>query len=137
MTESVSTAELEAYLDEALPAEAMAKIEKALRADSNLLERLAAVIGRNDIGIHSLGAIWRRARISCPSRDQLGSYLLGALADELAGYIRFHLETVGCRVCAANIADLQAQQAESPSEAQVRRKRYFQSSAGYLRSPEQ
>ena len=136
MTESVSTAELEAYLDEALPAEAMAKIEKALRADSNLLERLAAVIGRNDIGIHSLGAIWRRARISCPSRDQLGSYLLGALADELAGYIRFHLETVGCRVCAANIADLQAQQAESPSEAQVRRKRYFQSSAGYLRSPE-
>jgi len=136
MTESVSTADLEAYLDEALPAEAMAKIEKALRADAALLERLAAVIGRNDTGLHSLGAIWRRARISCPSRDQLGSYLLGALSDELAGYIGFHLETVGCRLCAANIADLEARQAESPSDVQGRRQRYFQSSAGYLRPPE-
>ena len=134
MTESVTTADLEAYLDEALPGETMAQIEKALRADPALAERLEVVIRRNDTGLHSLGAIWRRARISCPSRDQLGSYLLGALADDLAAYIRFHLETVGCRMCAANLADLASQQAESVSEVQVRRQRYYQSSAGYLRS---
>lgn len=134
MSDSITTADLEAYLDEALPVETMARIEKALRGDPALLERLAAVTERHDTGVHSLGAIWRRARISCPSREQLGSFLLGAVAEDVAAYIRFHLETIGCRFCGANLEDLQRQQAESAPETEVRRRRYFQSSAGYLRS---
>ena len=48
-----------------------------------------------------------------------------------AEYIRFHLETIGCRYCQANLADLAA--ASQPDEAPVqRRRRYFQTSAGYL-----
>ena len=70
---------------------------------------------------------------SCPSREQLGSYLLRALPDDAAGYIAFHLDAIGCRCCQANLADLENQQAEAGEVAQTRRRRYFQSSAGYLR----
>jgi len=125
--------DLEAYLDEAMPPEEMARIEDALRKDAELVRELAAINARRDAGLHSLGAIWRRERLSCPSRDQLGSYLLGILPDEMADYVDFHIEVVGCRYCRANLADLKNRQAEEPRAAETRRRKYFQSSAGYLR----
>ncbi|MBN2578419.1 MAG: hypothetical protein JXB10_05460 [Pirellulales bacterium] len=125
--------DLEAYLDEALPAEEMARIEKALRKDAGLLKHLTAIHGRRNAGVHSLGEIWRRHRVSCPTRQQLGSYLLKALPDDLADYITFHVELVGCRYCRANLHDLDAQLAEDQKAVQTRRRKYFQSSAGYLR----
>lgn len=128
---SFSDVELEAYVDEALPAERMAAIEEAARVDKTLLSRLAAVNGRRDAGVHSLGEIWRRNRLSCPTREQLGNFLLGVAADDAAAYIRFHLDTIGCRYCQANLADLRSQHSERKT-AEVRRKKYFQSSAGYL-----
>jgi hypothetical protein len=126
-------ADLELYLDEALPAEDMARIEQALRTDRQWAERLAAINARRDSGVHSLGEIWRRHRLSCPTRQQLGSFLLGAIAGPWHNYIVFHLEAVGCRYCQANLADLKRQQAESLEAVQTRRRKYFQSSAGYLR----
>jgi hypothetical protein len=104
-----------------------------LRADSALMARLSAVSQRRDAGQHSLGEIWRRHRLSCPSREELGSLLLGALSDSVADYVRFHVESVGCRICEANLADLRAQQAEMDRASEARRRKYFQSSAGYLR----
>jgi len=133
MTRPIETSELELYLDEALPAEEMARIEQALRTDRRLAEQLAAVNARRDSGVHSLGEIWRRHRLSCPTRQQLGSFLLGAIAREWHHYVVFHVETVGCRYCQANLADLKRQQAESSEVVQTRRRKYFQSSAGYLR----
>jgi hypothetical protein len=134
MPASFSNAELESYLDETLSIERMVAIEEALRHDEELSQRLAAVNGRRDAGVHSLGEIWRRRRLSCPTREQLGGYLLGVLADDAADYVRFHLETVACRYCAANAADLRSQQAAAESDqVERRRHRYFQSSAGYLR----
>ncbi len=130
---SFSESDLEAYLDEALPAGQMADIEATLRDDDAFAKRLTAVIGRRDAGVHSVGDIWRSGRLSCPDRDQLGSFLLGVLADEAHDYIKFHLETVGCRYCHANLEDLQSQQAQSQTEIQGRRQKYFQSSAGLLR----
>lgn len=127
--------DLEAYLDEALPAEAMARVEESLRADAGLLAQLAAINARRDAGVHSLGAIWRRHRLSCPTREQLGSFLLTTLPQAQQDYIAFHLEQVGCRACQANLDDLKTQQAESPAAAQQRRRKYFESSAGYLRVP--
>ena len=62
----------------------------------------------------------------------MGSYLLDALPAEFAEYIRFHLETVGCRYCAANLDDLRESQQPS-TEAAQRRQKFFQSSAGYVR----
>jgi hypothetical protein len=128
-------AELAAYLDEDLPQERMASIEQALRDDATLAERLTQLVGSRDAGVHTVGAMWRRGRLSCPSREQLGSYLLEVLEPAHNEYVRFHLETIGCRVCNASLDDLRKQHtADELSAQQTRRKRYFQSSAGYLSS---
>lgn len=127
-------AELEAYLDEALPPERMAAVEEALRDHPALGERLQEVNAGRDAGLHLLGAIWRRRRLTCPTREQLGSYLLGALPDDQANYITFHTQTLGCRPCAASLEDLRARaQAMATDDASdERRRRYFQSSVGRL-----
>ena len=125
--------ELLAYLDEALPPAEMARLEQTLRTDASLRQRLTMLAHERDGGGHSLGEIWRRHRLSCPGRAKLGTYLLDALDDATAAYVRFHLDVIGCRPCQANLADLQAQQAAAEPQAVVtRRSRYFQSSAGRL-----
>jgi hypothetical protein len=50
----------------------------------------------------------------------------------LQDYIAFHLKVIGCPFCQANLADLQALQQEPAPKAQERRRRFFESSAGYL-----
>ncbi len=136
MSTPLRESDLEAYLDEALPPDQMARVELALRDAPELLDRVAAVHSRRNAGVHSLGEIWRGGRLSCASREQLGSYLLGVLPDEESDYIRFHLEVVGCRYCLANLADLQNRQAEQQTAVETRRRRYFETSAGYLRGKE-
>jgi len=133
MPSAFRPADLEAYLDEALPAEEIAAIEKALRKDPALLKQLTSVHARRNAGMHSLGGIWRRRRLSCPTREQLGSYLLKALPDDAAEYVAFHVELAGCRFCRANLRDLEEQLAEDQQVVRTRRRKYFQSSAGYLR----
>ncbi len=125
--------ELEAYLDEALSPDEMAEIEKALRNQPQLARQLAAINGRRDAGMHTVGEIWRRHRVSCPTREQLGSFLLGALSTEQLDYVTFHVQTIGCRFCRANLEDLDRQQQEAADTTTSRRRKYLQSSAGYLR----
>ncbi len=132
MTASFSDQQLQGYLDESLPAELMAAIERSLRDDAELRQRLVRLVALREAGVHGLGEIWRRHRLSCPDREELGSYLLGAIDDATADYIRFHISTVGCRACEANLADLQQQRLEQPTEVVARRRRFFQTSAGYL-----
>jgi hypothetical protein len=134
MSAKFSNSELEAYLDEALPAERMAAVENALRGDNELQKRVAAINGRRDAGVHSLGDIWRRHRLSCPTREQLGSYLLGVLPKGAGDYIKFHIESMECRYCSASIQDLKSQQSATGADAtRQRRQKYFQSSVGHLR----
>jgi hypothetical protein len=127
------TSDLEAYLDEALPPEEMARIEKTVRENETLARRLASIHSRRGAGVYTLGEIWRGQRLSCPTREQLGSWLLGAMAEDHARYVGFHLEVVGCRYCQANVADLRVQQDGTEQAAVARRRKYFQSSAGYLK----
>jgi hypothetical protein len=137
MPAEFSNAELEAYLDESLPAEQMANVEDALRRDDALQQRMIAINGRRDAGVHSVGEIWRRHRLSCPAREQLGSYLLGVLPGDAADYVKFHLEIIACRYCAASVEDLRSQQSAADAGAVTsRRLKYFQSSAGYLQPNE-
>ena len=133
MRRTFTQAELECYLDEALSPEEMARVEAALRAQPELAQQLITIHRRRDAGLHTLGAIWRRHRISCPPRQELGSYLLGVLDDAHAAYICFHLEQIGCRLCNANLQDMRRQQQQSDSQADQRRRKFFQTSAGYLR----
>ena len=137
MSEPFTLTELEAYLDEALPHDRMVEIEAKMRKTPELTDQLATLAGRRDAGLHTVGAIWRRHRLTCPSREQLGGYLLGVLDPAHTEYLKFHLESVGCRYCTANLADLQEQQRETDAQAAAsRRRKYFQSSAGYLSGSE-
>jgi hypothetical protein len=133
MAKRVTQADLQAYLDEALAPAEMAAIETELRKKPDLLKQLAAINARRDAGLHSVGEIWRRQRLSCPAREQLGSYLLGALDGRHAQYIDFHLQKIGCRYCQANLEDLRRQQQETAETVKTRRTKYFQSTAGHLR----
>ncbi len=130
----ITQADLQSYLDESLPPDEMAAVEAELRKRPELLSQLAAINGRRDAGLHSVGEIWRRQRLSCPARQQLGSHLLGALDEGQAAYIEFHLTTIGCRYCQANLEDLRRQQQETAETVKTRRTKYFQSTAGHLRS---
>jgi hypothetical protein len=124
--------QLQAYLDESLSSPLMSSIESALRNSSLLRERLLRVAASREAGVHGLGEIWRRHRLSCPSRQQLGAFLLGAMDAGLQDYIRFHLDVIQCRYCLANLEDLKKQSKESQTSAESRRRKYFQTSAGYL-----
>ena len=133
MSKQFSESDLEAYLDEALPESALAELERAIRDDSGLLEQLAAINARRDNGVHSIATIWRRHRVSCPTRQDLSNYLLQILPAEQTVYLEFHVETVGCRYCQANLEDLRDRQSEDNEHVATRRRKYFQSSAGYLK----
>jgi hypothetical protein len=130
----ITREQLHAYLDDALSDAETARVEQALRDSEPLRRALRQAMQERDRGEHSLGAVWRRERLTCPPREQLGSYLLGVLDDAVQEYIKFHLNTVGCPFCLANLADLQALQKEPVPKAKERRRRYFQSSAGYLQA---
>jgi hypothetical protein len=132
MTPNIPREQLDAYLDDALGDAETAQVEQALRESEALRRRLRALMQERDRGEHAIGAIWRREHLTCPTREQLGSYLLEVLDEGLQDYIRFHLETIGCASCLANKADLEASLREPTPKAQERRRRYFQSSAGYL-----
>jgi len=129
----ITQSDLQAYLDEALTPAEMSAIKLELRKKPELLKQLAAINARRDAGVHSVGEIWRRQRLSCPSREQLGSYLLGALDGGHTEYVEFHVRKVGCRFCQANLEDLRRQQEETAETVKKRRTKYFQSTAGHLR----
>src|SRR5712691_2676915 len=104
--------QLHAYLDDALSDSETARVEQALRDSEALRRLLKSILQERDRGEHSIGAIWRRQRLSCPSRDQVGSYLLKVLDEGLQDYVEFHLQTIACPFCLANLADLQTLQKE-------------------------
>src|SRR5512145_3293490 len=123
--------QLASYLDDALDDSETARVEQALRKSDPLRRTLQMLMQERDRGEHSLGAIWRRSRLTCPTRQELGSFLLGALDSDRQEYVDFHLHTIGCSYCLANLGDLHARQKEPPARAQARRKRFYESSAGY------
>jgi predicted nucleic acid-binding OB-fold protein len=129
---SISREQLHAYLDDALSEQETARVEQALRDDEPLRRSLSLVMQERDRGEHSIGAIWRRERLTCPSRETLGSYVFQVLDENEQSYLDFHLHTIGCPYCLANLHDLEAQKKEPAPQAKERRKRIFKSSAGYL-----
>ena len=128
----ISDAELLAWLDEDLAPARMSTIEQALRSDNTLQQRVAGLIAERDHGALTVGEVWRRHRLSCPGRHELGSYLLQALEPAPRAYIQFHLETIGCCKCLATLEDLQ-QSSTTNVETFERRERIFASSVHRLK----
>lgn len=122
------------FLNDRLSATDLAQLEQLLRQDQTLQHRLQLLQVDVDRGDHSLGSIWQNNRLSCPTRDQLAGYLLQALDPEYHDYINFHLETIRCLFCQANLEDLVSMQKDAEGSARVRRQRIFQSSIGMIRS---
>jgi hypothetical protein len=133
---TITREQLASYLEDALSDVETAQVEMCLRQSEALRQQLLHLMRERDRGEHSVGAIWRRQRLTCQSRAQLGSYLLGVLDPELNDYIHFHLQTIGCSYCLANLADLKTQQQGATAPVQERRRRYFDSSAALLHRAE-
>jgi hypothetical protein len=121
------------YLEEALPADQMAKVEEHLRQSQAWRDALLEIQSDIDPGEHSVAQIWRRHRLTCPSRERLGAYMMDALPPDEADYFKFHLEVVKCRWCQANLQDLKENAPRTADEKpKARRKRFFQTSVGHL-----
>ena len=73
--------------------------------------------------------VWRNHRLTCLKRSTLGSYLLGVVEDPWKSYTQFHLDVVACRMCLANLSDLEMEESEG---AQPSTDGIFQSSIGFL-----
>jgi anti-sigma factor RsiW len=128
---SFTDAELLAYLDEQLPVARSAELERALRGMPALAKRLEALLAEEERTDLSLEAVWRRRRLSCPSRSTWALYVADGLGDALKRYLDFHLHTVGCRSCAANVDDLRR---GLDPEAPRRTRRVFETSIGRLKT---
>ena len=77
-----------------------------------------------------LTEIWELQRPSCPKRSTIGAHLLGTLDDQWHKYVDFHVSTLGCKFCRANLEDLEAQSKKSQSTKL--RARIMQSTVGFL-----
>ena len=129
----VSDAELLGYADELLPISRASEIEGWLREDAGLRKRAARLLKDRDDGVHSFADIWRRHRVSCPSRTVLGGLLLGTLTEEIRRSIDIHVNECGCRYCRAEIEDLVNARSDRATEA--RRRKFFESSLGIRSQP--
>ena len=130
MSQTFTDEELMAYADERLPVDQAAELERLLRSSTELVQRLTELMRSRESLDPSLGSMWRRGRWSCPPRAVWSAFVDGRLGDGLSQHLRFHVEVIGCRVCAANLADLQQSGNHTDSEGRVRK--IFQSSAGRL-----
>lgn len=132
MSDEFTQADLEAYLDEALPPDQMASIEDALRNNPEMATQLTAIHGRRDAGVHTLGEIWRRHRLTCPSREQLLLHLDQKLPESEGKYVQFHLEQVQCRLCTASFEDIRISREDIQDDENLS-KRFLDRSSTYLR----
>ena len=78
--------------------------------------------------------LWEYYRFSCPKRNTIGAYMLGTLEPDWHQYVEFHLNTLGCRFCRANLDDLQNQSRETQQEAF--QARIMESTIGFLSRPQ-
>jgi RNA polymerase sigma factor (sigma-70 family) len=76
-----------------------------------------------------LKEVWESRRLTCPKRSTLGAFLLEQLDPEWFDYIDFHLTTLGCHFCRANLKDLK--QKKTIEELQFR-ERIMASTVGFL-----
>ena len=124
-----SDEQLVAFLQNECSSAEASRLEAEIRANSHLRERLAQLQSASEM--HSIGEIWRRHRLSCPSREELQKKIDQSLSPAESSYIDFHLEVINCEICQANISDLQTTRL-SQHDSERRRQQIFESSAGHL-----
>ncbi len=73
--------------------------------------------------------LWEEHLLTCLKRSTLGAYRLGALPEDLARYVHFHLKELKCPFCTANLEDMEEQSKNLPEL----RERIFATSTPFLR----
>ncbi len=76
-----------------------------------------------------LTEVWEEQRLTCPKRTTLGKHLLGTLEEPWAGYVAYHLQTIRCGFCLANVEDLGRHAAGEEPVA----RRVMQSTVGFFK----
>jgi RNA polymerase sigma factor (sigma-70 family) len=74
--------------------------------------------------------LWEQLRLSCPKRSTIGAYFLKTLESPWYEYVDFHLQSLGCRFCLANLQDLKQQ--SDQVRFQSFQKRVLDSTIGFL-----
>lgn len=88
----------------------------------------------DDLALDStVASVWQARRLTCLKRSTLGAYLLGIVDEAWDTYIQFHLDTLACPFCKANLDDLRAEQDEQKTHHIE--ERMFTSSVGFLSGP--
>jgi RNA polymerase sigma-70 factor, ECF subfamily len=80
----------------------------------------------------TIARVWRQRRLSCLKRGTIGSHLLGVLEEPWQTYTAFHLDTVKCLMCRANLDDMAAESVDERRPDAGLSERMFQSSVGFL-----
>ncbi|MFO0937437.1 MAG: hypothetical protein U0798_13080 [Gemmataceae bacterium] len=115
------------FLKETLSPERMAMVEREARSNPQVMELIASEREAMERGDHSLGAIWQEHQLSCPTREQLGGYVIEVGEPDFLEYVGFHLNVIECGICQANLEDLKAQaaakKAKSSGAAKPKRKK--------------
>jgi RNA polymerase sigma-70 factor (ECF subfamily) len=101
-----------------------------LAANHPLMREPMNLSEAEDDSTELIATTWSENLLSCLKRSTLGAYALEALDSDWADYVAFHLDTVGCEFCAANLEDLKGGAEAIPPQA---RERIFASSVGFLR----
>lgn len=74
--------------------------------------------------------VWEERRLTCPKRSTIGRYLLGTLDPQWQGLVDFHLNRLGCRLCRANLDDLEK---KTEDDSTVVRDRILHSTIGFFK----
>ena len=61
----------------------------------------------------TVATVWREERVSCPHPDILKAFLAGALEQEAADFVTFHLDESQCPYCQAVVEDLRADETDA------------------------
>ena len=77
--------------------------------------------------------IWKFQRFSCPKRSTIGAFFLGTLDKDWHDYTDFHINTIGCQFCLANLEDIETESAKK-QDTQLKT-RIMQSTVGFLQKP--
>ena len=102
------------------------------RSIKQIRDRIASIPGdpSSEEFENLLTDIWKLQRFSCPKRSTIGAFFLGTLDKAWHNYIDFHINTIGCQFCLANLEDIKTESArKQKSQLQAR---IMQSTVGFL-----
>jgi hypothetical protein len=77
--------------------------------DSELRGQIRTVQSEFDYHNHTVGSLWRRNQLTCPSDQEIADYQRGELAiiyPKIADHLQFHLNSIRCIYCISTAAEL-------------------------------